>query len=82
MAMTAPERLACMADMMQRASIPGSPDKTALLAALSYADDWCDLKQAEFVSGIPEPFKSASNAAQKRLLLIYVIAARDAKKVT
>lgn len=80
MAMTEQERFDCWADLMRRASIPGSVKKTDLRAAVNAADDWCDANQASFVAALPEPFKTASTAAQKRLLLIYVIAARDGKK--
>ena len=83
MAMTEQERFDCWAEIMRHASkpFPGTILKADLRAAVNAADDWCDANQASFVAALPEPFKSASSALHKRMLLIFVIAARDGKKV-
>lgn len=83
MAMTEQGRFECWAEIMRHSlkPFPGTILKADLRAAVNAADDWCDANQASFVAALPEPFKSASTALQKRMLLLFVIAARDSKKV-
>lgn len=73
MALTAQETRDVWRALLQRdgalASTLAKPD---LQAAVTAVDAWCTTNQASFVAAIPEPFKSASNAAQKALLLSYV----------
>ncbi len=44
---------------------------TDLEAAVQYTEDWIAANQANFVTGLPEPFKSSTNASAKILLFVY-----------
>lgn len=51
-------------------------NKTDLRAAIDAADTWADSNQASFVTALPQPFRGASSAQQKTLLLCWVIMRR------
>jgi len=40
------------------------------------AEDWVETNQASFVAALPEPFKTNTNAAEKTLMLVYVVMKR------
>lgn len=54
------------------ASIGSSFTKGDLDAAAAAVDTWITNNQASFVAALPEPFKTASSAAQKTLLFCYI----------
>lgn len=54
-------------------------DKTALAAAVASADQWVEDNTASFVAALPQPFRGASNAAQKTAILVYVLMRRGGK---
>ncbi|MGV3723013.1 MAG: hypothetical protein ACO1SX_19105 [Actinomycetota bacterium] len=45
-------------------------------AAVIACDDWIEEHQSDFIASLPEPFKSASTAAEKRLLFGRIVMAR------
>ena len=44
---------------------------THLEAAVQYTEDWIETNQADYVSGLPQPFKANTDANAKILLFIY-----------
>jgi hypothetical protein len=50
--------------------------KDELKAAVDAVDQWVSDNQASYNAALPEPFKSAASAAQKALLMQYVVERR------
>jgi hypothetical protein len=50
--------------------------KPQLVAAVAAADQWADDNAAEFNTALPAAFRNSATAAQKAMLLMYVIARR------
>ena len=44
---------------------------TDLEAAVQYTEDWIEDNQADYVLGLPQPFKANTNASAKILLFVY-----------
>ncbi len=44
---------------------------TDLEAAVQYTEDWIEANQASYVAGLPQPFKSSTDASAKILLFVY-----------
>ena len=40
--------------------------------AVQYTEDWIESNQASFASGLPQPFKSKTDASEKTFLFVYV----------
>lgn len=76
MALTAGQRLkgtrAWAQKMFVEAGATANFNLDELKAAFAAVDGWADTNQASYIAALPEPFKSASNANQKALLLAFV----------
>jgi hypothetical protein len=70
------DRAACWKDWMARNLEACGFTKTQLRAAVDAADDWANSNAASYNSALPLPFRTAATAAQKALLLVFVIARR------
>lgn len=80
MVMTSPERAACTTAYMRELSRAASAlgvTKAQLRAAIDAADQWCDDNAASFNTALPTTFRNAATAAQKNLLLTYVLRRRN-----
>ena len=44
---------------------------TDLEAAVQYTEDWIEANQANYVAGLPQPFKANTDASAKILLFVY-----------
>lgn len=44
---------------------------TDLEAAVQYTEDWIEANQADYVAGLPQPFKGDADASAKILLFVY-----------
>ncbi len=44
---------------------------TDLEPAVQYTEDWIEANQADYVLGLPQPFKANTDASAKILLFIY-----------
>lgn len=78
-ALTETQRAAVWADLMRRISderqITGLR-KTDLRAAVDAADAWADANSASFNTALPAAARTGLTAAQKALLLMFVIEKR------
>lgn len=59
-------------ELSQTASV----DHDQVKAAVDAVDDWCEANQASFLAALPLGFKNGSTAAQKALLLAFVVMKR------
>lgn len=77
MALTLQQRNELFALFMRDKKHPTSGiTKADLQAALNAVDDWVDAATPSFLAALPEPFKSASNATEKTMTLVYVLMKR------
>lgn len=60
---------------------PAAVNKPDMAAAVAYTATFLESKQAEWVAGLPEPFKSSSNAAQKAALFLHAAAALASRRL-
>lgn len=75
--MDAVNRARTAAGFMREVDGPYGFTKPQLAAAVAAADQWCEDNQASFLAALPAGgFKAGSTAAQKALLLCYVIMRR------
>ena len=73
------DRIEVWEEMMQDLSVnreDSSYTKAELKAAVDAADQWVSDNQAAYVTALPEPVKSATTAAQKALLMQFVVQKR------
>ena len=64
------------ADWMRNADFPGDVLKADLRAAVNAADTWVDDNAGSYNTALPLPFRPSATAAQKALLLQFVVAKR------
>ena len=73
------ERLKIFSHYCRNILAPPSCVKADIKAAVAAADDWVESNQVSYASSLPNPFKSASDATQKTLLLMCVLMRRMGK---
>lgn len=72
----------CRSDLVNRSrSYPANCDKGDIRAAVSYTATFLESKQAEWIAGLPEPFKSSSTAAQKAALFMHAAVALAGRRL-
>jgi hypothetical protein len=60
-------------DMRDTGGFWNNLTKADLLAAVNAADDWRNTNATAYNTALPDPFKTNATAAQKSMLLCYVI---------
>lgn len=60
---------------------PGPCDKPAMTAAVDYTVTFLENQRAAWIAGLPEPYKSSSNAAQKAALFLHAAAALAGRRL-
>lgn len=60
---------------------PAGCDKPACSAAFAYTGAFLKSKTAEWVAGLPEPFKTQSTPAQKALLFLHAAAILASRRI-
>lgn len=77
--MNATERARCRNQYMREQATSSGITKTDLAAALAAADQWADDNAAAYNAALPTPFRTAATAAEKAMLLCYVIMRRSGR---
>lgn len=82
MPLTAPQIEEARYDLTRNSrACPGPVTKPDMAAAVDYTATFLESKQAEWIAGLPEPFKSSSNAAQKAALFLHAAAALAGRRL-
>ena len=76
MALSAADRVLVRALWQRDQAIPAALTKPDFQAAVVAVDDWVDAATTSYVNALPQPFKGATSADQKILLLMYVLLRR------
>lgn len=77
--MNATERARCRAQYMREQTTSAGISKVDLAAALAAADQWAEDNAAAYNTALPVPFRTSATAAEKALLLCYVIMRRSGR---
>jgi len=62
-------------------SVPAALTKPDFQGAVAACDQWIEDNSAAFVAALPQPFRSGTGAAEKMLLMAYVLMRRIGKVV-
>jgi len=60
-------------DVFQQRGDPASIGTQAIRAAIAYTITWVEANIADYLAGLPEPFKASSTALQKQLLFMWSV---------
>ncbi len=60
-------------DVFQQRGDPAIIGTQAIRAAITYTVTWIEANIADYLAGLPEPFKTSSTALQKQLLFMWSV---------
>lgn len=69
----------CRAQYMREQSTSAGLTKADLAAAVAAADSWADTNAAAYNTALPTAFRTTATAAEKAMLLTYVIMRRSGR---
>jgi len=81
-AMSTAERVRAWAQFQRDGNCPGAIGKADLQAAVDAVDDWVETNAVAYNLALPLAFRTAATAAQKALLLTYVLERRNGRLAT
>jgi len=70
------DRALTHAEWMSLGNFPPTVLKADLRAAVNAVDDWVDTNAAAYNTALPQPFRGDATAAQKALVLQFVVSKR------